>query len=465
MVMATVVEPALQSPEVAVATQSKRTHMELATRRLTLREYRSEVVSLTEDQASALNGAGGGRYLSVEPAKLPGHWQVSARNYVGSMSVDGIQILVRPKIPLRNLFLLLEVGLREQDWRDEAALYETSHDLLPAMVSFFARTAETTLARGLYHSYREQHDLLVALRGRVDVARQFTRPGVAIPTACRFTEFTADLVENSYLKAAVSRSLRVAGVQPADRHRLMRHLVTLEDVGDVRHHPADFDDVVFTRLNEHYRPALRLARLVLENLTLQDAFGEVSASSFMLDMNELFERFVTERLRRALRGRLAVKDQHRDNLDEERSVQIRPDLLFGPERSPRFVADIKYKLTDESAGGSNADLYQLLAYTTALDLPAGMLIYCLDADDPQSSATVGSSLGENVTDMTTPFPTATGTFSSVVVRHTGTVLHTYALDLSGTPSEVDRNMQTLASWIADRCTAAGSAAMPEARTA
>lgn len=465
MVMATAVEPALQASQVAVATRSKRTHVEPATRRLTLREYRSEVVSLTENQASALNGAGGGKYLSVEPSETAGQWQVSARNYVGSMSVDGIQVLVRPKIPLRNLFLLLEVGLREQDWRDEAALYETSHDLLPALVSFFARTAETTLARGLYHSYREQHDRLVALRGRVDVARQFARPGVAIPTACRFTEFTADLVENSYLKAAVSRSLRVAGVQPADRHRLMRHLVTLEDVGDVRHRPSDFDDVVFTRLNEHYRPALRLARLVLENLTLQDAIGEVAASSFMLDMNELFERFVTERLRRALRGRLDVKNQHRDHLDEERSVRIRPDLLFGQERSPSFVADIKYKLTDESAGGPNADLYQLLAYTTALDLPEGMLIYCLDADDPQSSAIVDSSLGENVTDTTTPFPAATSTFSSVVVRHTGTVLHTYALDLSGTPTEVDRNMQTLASWIADRCTTARAAKMPAALTA
>ena len=73
---------------------------------------------------------------------------------------------------------------------------------------------------------------------------------------------------------------------------------------DVRHRPDHHDRVVFTRLNEHYRPALRLAALVLANLTLQDRIGETQASSFMLDMNKLFERFVTERLRRALRGRL-----------------------------------------------------------------------------------------------------------------------------------------------------------------
>lgn len=460
--MAVGVAATSRPPVAAAATPSIDRDGESTARRLTLREYRSKDVPLTEAQAGALNGAGGGRYLSVEPSETPGQWQVSAHHYVGSISVDGIQVLVRPKIPLRNLFLLLEVGLREHDWRDEAGLYETSEDLLPALVSFFARTAETTLARGLYHSYRERRDRLVALRGRIDMDRQLARPGVVIPTACRFTEFTADLIENSYLKAAVSRSLRVAGVQPADRHRLMRHLVTLEDVSDVRHHPSAYDDMVFNRLNEHYRPALRLARLVLANLTLQDTFGDVEASSFMLDMNELFERFVTERLQRALRGRLDVKDQHSSHLDEGRHVPIRPDLLFRSDRATTFVADVKYKLTDESVGGPNADLYQLLAYTTALDLPEGMLIYCLDADDPGSAPGNGSSPGARVADSmraAVSIPTGEPAVSSVRVRHTGTVLHRYALDLSGRPDDVGENMNTMADWIAERSKVAGKVAV------
>ena len=466
--MAAAVELAGLPPGVAAEAASQSGHEDRSARTLTLREYGSKVVRLTENEAGALNAVGGRRYLSVEPAETRGDWQVSAHNYVGSIVVDDLQVLVRPKIPLRNLFLLLEVGLREQDWRDEAARYETSHDLLPALVSFFARTAETTLARGLYHSYQERRDRLVALRGRVDIDRQLARPGVAIPTACRFTEFTADLLENSYMKAAVSRSLRVAGVQPADRHRLMRHLVTLEDVGDVRHHHSKYDDVVFTRLNEHYRPALRLARLVLENLTLKDTLGETQALSFMVDMNNLFERFVTERLGRALRGRLSVKDQHHSYLDEGRDVAIRPDLVFGSPGSGRFVADIKYKLTDDSAGGRNADLYQLLAYTTALDLPEGLLIYCLNASGPDPRAGSGSSLGSNSTDLmatVTADAAPNAAVPSVRVRHTDKVLYTYALDLAGTPDEVGKNMNDLADWIARRAAATNSAAMPVALTA
>ena len=414
-------------------------------RKVELREYTSAVLPLTGEQADALNRAGEGQYLSVEPGGQAGHWRVTAHQFVGSINVAGLQVLVRPKIPLRNLFLLLEVGLREQDWHDEAVRFETTGDLLPALVSFFARATETTLARGLYHSYREQRDRLIALRGRVDIARQLAQPGIVIPTACRFTEFTADLIENSYLKAAVSRSLRVAGVRPEDRRRLMQHLVTLEDVGDTRHAHTDHDRMVFTRLNEHYRPALRLAQLVLANLTLQDRIGETQASSFMLDMNELFERFVTARLRRALRGHLEVKDQHRDRLDDDGAVAIRPDLLILAGRSARFVADIKYKLTDDAATGRHSDYYQLLAYTTALGLREGVLIYCLDANR-------GAATGEGET---VDARTGTGepAIRSVRVRHTGKVLHTYALDLSGTSADIAQNLDRLADWIEDRAAA------------
>ena len=414
-------------------------------RRVVLREYSRAVLALTGEQAAALNRVGGGRYLSVEPGEHSGHRQVSAHNFVGSINVAGLQVLVRPKIPLRNLFLLLEVGLRERDWHDEAVRFETTGDLLPALVSFFARTTETTLARGLYHSYKEQHDRLIALRGRVDIARQLTQPAVAIPTACKFTEYTADLVENSYLKAAVSRSLRVARVQAIDRRRLMQHLVTLEDVEDVPHHPSDHDRIKFTRLNDHYRPALRLARLVLANLTLQDAIGETQASSFMLDMNELFERFVTERLQRALRGRLDVKAQHRDRLDEERTIAVRPDLVFWTAGTPSFVADIKYKLTDDAAAGRHPDYYQLLAYTTALNLPEGALIYCLDTNRPDDPDNDNPAAGAQAT--------RAPAIRSTRVRHTDKVLHTYALDLSGTTQNIASNLGELADWIEQRAAA------------
>ena len=75
-------------------------------RTLTLHEYRSAILWLSRQQANGLHRAGGGKYLTVEPAEPSGCWRVTAHNYVGSINVGGLQVLVRPKIPLRNLLAL-----------------------------------------------------------------------------------------------------------------------------------------------------------------------------------------------------------------------------------------------------------------------------------------------------------------------------------------------------------------------
>ncbi|MDE0612812.1 MAG: hypothetical protein OXI32_00195 [bacterium] len=359
----------------------------------------------------------------MQPAGQADHYSITAQNLVGTLVVDDLRVLIRPKIRPENLFLLLEVGLDEKAWRQEAFDYATSANLLPSVIAFYARTLETTLARGLLRSYRPEEDRLIALRGRIDIAAQMCQAGMALPIACRYDEYTPDIAENRYLKAATRLALRVPGVAPEDRQRLLREVVSLEDVADVHVEPDEFDQIAFTRLNAHYQPALRLARLLLANLTLADRRGHHSASSFLVDMNQLFEDFVTQRLRRALRGRLEVVSQLRTYLATRNQVPVRPDLLFRRKGHEVFVADIKYKLTDD-ARARTSDYYQLLAYTTALDLPEGVLIYCMaDGGEPESTVTV---------------------------RHAGKRLHTLAIKLSGSPTEVTAEIAKAAAWINQR---------------
>ena len=389
-----------------------------------LREYASAAVHLSDRQARRLE-AEVGDYVSVTPLPDPGMWSLTAREYVGTLVVDDIRILIRPKITSENLFLLLEVGLPEQAWRREDFDYAVNHDLLRSLVSFFARTVETTLARGLFRSYRNRNEDLKAIRGRIDFGRQLSRARLPMPVACRYGEFTADVIENRGLRAAIRLSLRVSGVPVTDRRRLMRELAAMEEVSDAPVSGDDLQRVHYTRLNDHYRPALGLARLLLDNLTLVDRRGATTAASFMVNMNDLFERFVTERLRRALQGRLVLESQGSDYLDMGKKVRVRPDLRFRHPRSGSvtYVADIKYKLTAD-ARGRGADYYQLLAYTTALDLPEGVLIYC------QTDG--GKPAGE------------------ITVRYAGKRLHVRAMDLSGSPAEVGEEIERLADWIATR---------------
>ena len=387
-----------------------------------LAEYESTTVRLAPDQARRVAYAGKGIF-DLQLAEGPSHYSITAQNMVGTLVIDDFRVLIRPKIRPENLFLLLEVGLVPDAWRQEAYEYAISSDLLPSIVAFFARTLETTLARGVLRSYRHEEDRLIMLRGRIDITAQFRQAGIRLPVACRFDEYTPDIAENRYVKAAARLALRVPRVEAEDRRRLLQQVVALEDVAD---HPVRsdvLDQIPDTRLNAHYQPALRLARLLLENLTLVDQRGDHSASSFLVDMNKLFEDFVTQRLRRELRGRLEVLSQFGTHLAERRQVPIRPDLVFRKRGREVLVADIKYKLTGD-AQARTSDYYQLLAYTTALNLGEGLLIYCLpDGGRPEGVVTV---------------------------RHAGKRLHTLAIDLTGPSDAVASAISELAGWIHER---------------
>lgn len=82
-----------------------------------------------------------------------------------------------------------------------------------------------------------------------------------------FEEYTADIVENRYLKCAVRRLLRIPRIPVSARRGLLRELARFEEVADVEVDPDALDRMHLTRLNRHYLPALRLARLVSKNLT------------------------------------------------------------------------------------------------------------------------------------------------------------------------------------------------------
>jgi 5-methylcytosine-specific restriction enzyme subunit McrC len=198
----------------------------------------------------------------------------------------------------------------------------------------------------------------------------------------------------------------------------------MEDVADTDPAPEAIDRIFFTRLNVHYRPMLRLAEVVLRHLSLVDIEGRRSASAFLVDMPDLFERFVTEQLTTRLRGRLLVDSQTDRRLDVGGRIPLRPDLEFRRAAQVVGVADIKYKLTDDARARGD-DYRQLLAYTVALGLEDGVLIYCR--------------------------PTGGRTERASTVIRSGTRLHIVSIDAGGVPASVLTEIDALADAVVARC--------------
>ena len=390
---------------------------------IVLDEYESAVTPLSLDDVAALRALVGSR-LSVTAADTPGDWVIRASSYVGTVVVGAVRVLVRPKVSNANLFHLLEAGGQALDVRPEAFEYEKTGDLMPSFATFFARLAETALGRGVHRAYDEREEPVLTIRGRVAVATQQRQIGLPLPIVCRYDEYTADVPLNRIVKAAATRLSRLRGVTSTTRSALASILARLEEVSSLQG-PDLRLPTVFNRLNTHYRPVERLARMVLHGSTLLDLVGDAEAGAFLVNMNAVFEEFVEARLTEYLLGNLQVEGQRTRWLDSgHRVVQLVPDLIFRRTGRPLFVGDTKYKLLADEEKGRNPDYYQLLSYTTALNVPEGLLVYCHDDGTPPHS---------------------------IVVEHVGTQLFVKGIRLEGTPRDVDAQLRTLADWIADRC--------------
>lgn len=350
-----------------------------------LREYGPAVsVPMGSAAGRALAASGVLQSATPDPGQ-DGHWLLRAGSRVGAVRIPGGPVVrITPKTPVGRLFFLLGYSLDpERAWRDgrEGPVDTGAHDdVVPALAHAVERQIDAALRKGVLQGYREVEESALTVRGRLREAEQIRRHfGRTPPAEIVYDEFTADTAENRILRAAAERLLRLPDVPGPVRRRLAHQRARLVDVQPLvrgqelpRWQPS--------RLNARYQPALRLAEAVLHDTSPEHrpAGSEpLPLDGFLLDMNQLFEDFVTVALREQLRQHgliAALQDVH--HLDAAGLVRVRPDLVVrtGDGRTPLGVVDAKYKV-EKADGLLNADLYQALAYATVLGLREAHLVY------------------------------------------------------------------------------------------
>ncbi|WP_174184820.1 McrC family protein [Nocardia barduliensis] len=390
---------------------------------MTLAEHQARAFSpIARPIADALTATGA---VKVS-ADLEGRTVLKASSYVGVLRCGEVELRITPKIGIHRLLWLLGHAQDPSGWReDDIVDLATVDDLVSAVAVSFHAAARRALSHGVLQGYRTVEEALPLLRGRLREADQMrSRLGLAVPLEIRYDDYTVDIPENRILLSATRRLLRVPGL-PQRTHAGLRHLLTT--LADVT--PLIVGDMLpatpSSRLTRNYQPALRLARIVLAGRSIDQPPGSAAASGFLFDLNKVFEDWLTFTLRRALEthgGRL--RGQYPGHLDTMRQVRIRPDLVWERRGRPVAVLDAKYKRVEDNER-PNTDLYQMLAYCTALGVPEGHLVYA--SGDARSSCTV---------------------------REAGTKLHTWVFDLSQPTDRIVEQASRIASAVAGR-TASG----------
>ena len=295
-------------------------------------------------------------------------------------------------------------------------------DVLEAVALAFSRRTQRAIHRGLLRGYRREEDALSTVRGQIRFADQIGRRyGLPLPIEVAYDEYTEDIEHNRLLKTALHRlsHAQIRSMTVRQELRRLRSAFDMVQLGAYRRGvvPA----IRYTRLDEHYRPAVELARLIIENSSLEPFGGKVSGASFLIDMNVVFEQFLYVALGEALNlTRDRWQHQARLKLDKGGSINMEPDLSWWASRPgggtlPRFVGDAKYKKLD-TPGFRHADIYQMLAYCTAADLPSGLLIYADGEGEP----------------------------AKYRIDHAEKTIEVAALDLSGAPEAILGDVERLA---------------------
>jgi 5-methylcytosine-specific restriction enzyme subunit McrC len=340
----------------------------------------AEPVELEREVAASLRDTG---LVSVLPAH-GGLWTVLPAGKVGAVQIGDLLVRVKPKekVGLSRLLFLLGYAINP-GFRPDDVAGEEDDDLFAALGESLARQCERALDRGALNGYIHVEEALRTVRGRIRVGDQMTRrPGMLLPLEVAYDDFTVDIPENRILRAAVRLMMQAPRLSEGVRGRLAHLDSKLDGVSTLRY-GVPLPPWTESRLNERYVPALRLAEIILRNMSAEAGLGQQVVASFVVNMATVFEDFVTTALCEALdmypgetMGQYeAFMDEAEVGYGKGDRVRMFVDIVHAVDGVPSIVFDAKYKAASASGAYPNADHYQMLAYCTALDVSRAWLVY------------------------------------------------------------------------------------------
>jgi 5-methylcytosine-specific restriction enzyme subunit McrC len=353
----------------------------------TLTEYKTtEAVPLSVVERDMLRGIAPS--INVTPSfGKSDYYDLTPSSWVGAIQLPNLAIQIRPKIPIERVLFLVSYAVDPRLWQKSGFSFGPCSDLVEAVIPGFIYQCGKSLERGILSGYRREERASITVRGRIRMEEQIKRRfGIAPPVEISYDEFTEDIEENRLLKAALRRLGKLKIRSQQSLNQLYRYETNLNAVTLVEYDSRNLPNISFNRLNEHYRHVIELSKLILRSISYELSHGQIAGTAFLVDMNDVFQKFVTIALREVLRlNERAFPSGDRVGklyLDTGQNVSLEPDISWWERGTCMFIGDIKYKSVN-IAGIKHPDLYQLLAYVTAAGLRSGLLIYAAGEGEPK----------------------------------------------------------------------------------
>ncbi|MCX6048113.1 MAG: restriction endonuclease [Chloroflexi bacterium] len=356
--------------------------VKLSTTVLPLQEYQPAFFApeqLTQAAAQLLHQ----RYRAQVDLQPPsflnqGRWQLTARGWVGFIALlDGIGLSLQPKVPLANLFGMLEVAYTLQSFRFLPGLFNaaTLEEFYERLAQILAQQIVDRFRKGIYRAYVPQAAALPYVRGQLDLPRIMRKPWQA-DLPCRYDEQTADVPENQILTWTLHRILQSdlcteqrALPRVRQAYRLLQQTTTLQAFT-----VQAATQRAYNRLNSDYHPLHALCHFFLDQSGPSHEVGARTMVPFVVDMARLYERFVAEWLKIHLGDTYTLQTQERYHIGNA-GPHFEIDLVVYAKETGqvRWVMDTKYRAPEVMP--SPDEVAQVVAYAEAKGADEAILIY------------------------------------------------------------------------------------------
>lgn len=305
---------------------------------------------------------------------------IRTTSYVGCVSFSGIELRIEPKIRQLPLLSLFRYGYR----LNTACIYGQQQlnvsdlGIQDILILQLVTEVEFLLKRGLLRRYVERRKCVSYPRGRIDIGAISRKGGITgeqLP--CVVHPRSIDIDHNRMLVAGLTFAARITkNEQLRFRCKRFSHMIA-DGVSQCKLTTYALDQVetLGNRLTSHYRPSLRLIRMLKDSQgsSLDGYKSDLRVPGFLFDMNRLFQsvltRFLAENLEteevipeHSIKGMLQFAPGF--NPTSRKPPTPRPDLLLRRDGQIVSVLDVKYRDLWQNTLPRDM-LYQLAIYALA----------------------------------------------------------------------------------------------------
>ena len=326
---------------------------------------------------------------------------ISIRNYVGLIQMNnGMQIEILPKISLgsgedennkntRRIFLRMLRSMKDFPSKtfNDATLKVDQMNLYELFINMYLQEVCHLVKHGIKSAYVAEENNLKYFKGKLQVSQQIrTNIGHKERFYVSYDEFHPNRPENRLIKATLQKLQKLSS-SSENAKEISQLLMAFELVETSANYQKDFSKVKLDRNMKDYEMLMQWSRVFLLNKSFTTFSGSTVSRALLFPMESVYESYVAQKMKKIMgpAGWTVSSQDKGQYLFNEPGKQfaLRPDLVLEKD-GRKVIMDTKWKnLVDNEKnnyGISQADMYQMFAYSKKYGTPDIWLLYPMNEE-------------------------------------------------------------------------------------